>query len=355
MTRIDTPVVCEDAPASVGDIPTGMVFDIERYATHDGPGTRTTVFLKGCYLRCAWCHNPESEHAQPEIMYEAADCIGCLACYRACEHEALYLTDWDGRRLTVPRDAQVEPQIDTQNARGVYAVDRCVQCGACVEACYPAALKMVGDKMSVDAVMAQVRLDKPFYARTGGGITVSGGEPLFQASFTQALLKTCHEEGIHTALDTTAFGRWEPLAATIEHADLVLLDLKSMDPIVHKEYTGVDNESILANARRLAVAMADRPDDEFHGIWVRMPLIPDINDSDAQLDAAAHFIAESLAPAVRVVELLGYHTLGGAKRERLGLASTLPEIASPAPDVLRHHGERVADQLAGTGIDVRWR
>lgn len=353
MTKSTTPEpLVADSGTQIDAVePDGLVFDIERYSTHDGPGTRTTVFLKGCYLGCAWCHNPESEAGHPEIMYEEDNCIGCLACYQACEHEALYLADWDGRRLRT----ELGEEIDTQNARRVFAADRCVRCGACVAACYPGALKMVGEKMTIDAVMMQVRADKPFYGRTGGGVTVSGGEPLFQAKFTQALLATCQGEQIHTALDTTAFGRWEPLAATIEHADLVLLDLKSMDPVVHRDYTGVDNEPILANARRLATVMAQRPKDELHGIWVRMPIIPGINDSDEQLDAAARFIGDELAPAVRVVELLGYHTLGGAKRQRLGRAMTLPEIQPPSPETLRRHGERVTEQLEGTGITIRWR
>ncbi|MDA0333903.1 MAG: glycyl-radical enzyme activating protein [bacterium] len=343
-------------PAVAGDT-RGLVFDIERYSTHDGPGTRTTVFLKGCYLRCAWCHNPESEDARRQLMFDAGRCIGCVACMDACTHDALYLTDDAGDRLSAAAlaDRRAQPQPLTGR---VYDALACQRCGACVEACYPGALEMVGQRQTVEQVWQQIAPDRPFYQRSGGGVTLSGGEPLLQQRFSRELLQRCRAEGVHTALDTTAFGRWEPLASVLPFTDLVLLDLKAMDADVHRRWTGVDNGSILANARRLATLLRDQRavnETEAYGLWVRMPLIPGINATAEQVQAAAHFIRTELEGAVRVVELLGYHTLGGDKRQRLGLPQALPGTAPMAPEALRRQGEAMGQLLQGCGITVRWR
>ncbi len=343
-------------PAAVGAT-RGMVFDVERYSTHDGPGTRTTVFLKGCYLRCAWCHNPESEDARPELMFAAGRCIGCVACIDACTHDALYLTDGSGKRLSAGELAVRRGQPQPLTGR-VYDAQACQRCGACVEACYPGALEMVGQRQTVEQVWPQIAADRPFYERSGGGVTLSGGEPLRQPHFSRELLQRCRAEGIHTALDTTAFGRWDSLALVLPFTDLVLLDLKAMDAAVHRRWTGVDNVSILANARRLATLLRDRGpvnETEAYGLWVRLPLIPGINAAAEPLQAAANFIRTELEGAVRVVELLGYHTLGGDKRQHLGLPQALPGTAPMAPEALRRHGEAMVELLQGCGITVRWR
>ena len=335
----------------------GMVFDIERYATHDGPGMRTTVFLKGCYLSCAWCHNPESEDPRPELMYDARRCIGCLACIDACPHDALYLTDDVGERLSSTALAVRRGQPLPLTGR-VYDAGACQRCGVCVEACFPAALEMVGQRQTVEQVWQQVAADRPFYQRSGGGVTLSGGEPLLQQQFARQFLQRCQAEGVHTALDTTAFGRWQSLAQVVEYTDLVLLDLKALDPVVHRRWTGVDNSSILANATRLARMLRTRgggDKGEAYGVWVRMPLIPGINDSARQLQAAADFVRTELEGVVPVVELLGYHTLGGDKRRRLGAPPALPDAAPMAPAALQRHGAAMGELLNGSGITVRWR
>ena len=335
---------------------TGMVYDVERYATHDGPGTRTTVFLKGCFLRCAWCHNPESLSVRPELMFDAARCVGCLECFAACEITGLGLLDIDGE--LIGRDQLREYRDDPERRGGrAYDAARCVRCGSCVEACYAAALELVGREMSVDETMELVLADRAFYAGTGGGVTVSGGEPLFQPRFSAALLARCQLAGLHTALDTTAFGHWQPLAALLPHTDLVLLDLKLMDPGLHEAHTGADNASILDNARALAAVMAARPDaaSANHGVWVRVPVIVGVNDDDGNLVATARFVREEMAGAVKAVELLGYHRLGGAKLERLGRDNPLGELPPLAPEALVQRAACMEQALAGTGIRVRYR
>lgn len=337
---------------------TGMVFDVVRCATHDGPGMRTTVFLKGCYLRCAWCHNPESMSPRPELMFDGARCLGCLSCFAACPIGALYLLDADGDAIRRDDLAWFRAHPDRLGER-VHEPARCVRCGHCAEACCAAALQMVGREMTVDEVLAEVLADRPFYAGSGGGVTVSGGEPLYQPRYATALLASCKAEGLHTALDTTAFGHWQPLAQMLVHTDLVLLDLKAMDPSVHRSYTGVDNASILHNARAMGEVMAARPAPggrpDGHGVWVRIPVVPGVNDGDDNLRETARFARDRLAGAVRVVELLAYHTLGGSKLERLGRDDPVAGL-EPLPRArLAQRAAFVAAELAGTGIRVRYR
>lgn len=335
---------------------TGIVFDVERYSTHDGPGTRTTVFLKGCYLRCAWCHNPESMNGRPELMYDADRCIACYECFAACQHGALTLTDDQGA-LTADDLARRKAAHEPVTGR-VHKPGRCVRCGDCVEACYAAALELVGEERSVDDVLADVTADRQFYVGSGGGVTVSGGEPLYQAPFAAALLAGCQREGLHTALDTTAFGHWERLASVVNHADLVLLDLKTMDPAVHQAYTGVSNASILANARTLGRMMAHRlarEPEQNYGVWVRIPVIPGVNDDEANLRATARFARNEIGPAVRAIELLGYHGLGGAKLQRLGQESRMTDVAPLSKTRLAERASWVEEETAGSGIAVRFR
>jgi pyruvate formate lyase activating enzyme len=336
---------------------TGVVFDVERTSTHDGPGIRTTVFLKGCYLRCAWCQNPESMHPRPELSFDATRCLACLECYAACSTHCLYLIDTEGEPVPVDELPALCDNPERIGGR-VHESSSCVRCGACTEACYAGALQVVGAERSVDEVLEEVLADRAFYESSGGGVTLSGGEPLFQSVFAGALLSACRGHGLHTALDTTAFGHWEPLERLLQHTDLVLLDLKAMDPSVHKAFTGVDNASILRNARAMGRLLGERPESSGslrHGVWVRVPVIPGVNDDEANLRATARFVRDDIGPAVKAVELLGYHTLGTAKLERLGREGAMEDVPPMTRAELAQRAAIVEHELKGSGIAVRQR
>lgn len=274
----------------------GSVFDIQRFSLHDGPGIRTTVFLKGCNLRCFWCHNPESLRVQPEIEFYPERCIGCGACVSICQHDATSMTD-DGIAF---RAAQ------------------CVACGECVSECFADARVLAGQRMHIDDVFDVILADRQFYA-DGGGVTLSGGEPLVQPDFSAALLQRCQAEGLHTAIETAGNYPWRVLERVLPHVDLVMMDLKHMDSQQHHAGTGVTNERILATARRLAE----------HNIplWFRTPVIPGYNAAPEDITAIARFVRELVmlrAAAVAVdaqpirYELLRFHQLAGDKYRSLG-------------------------------------
>ena len=222
---------------------TGKVFDIKKFSIHDGPGIRTTVFFKGCPLSCRWCHNPESQALEPEMMLWANRCIRCEACLPVCKQGA------------ISRDGDFAPTDG----------EKCVLCGACVEACHAGAREIVGREMTVAQVMAEIERDVAFYDESNGGVTFSGGEPLWQAGFLLALLQACQEKEIHTALDTCGFAPWEMLDAIREHVDLFMYDLKLMDDAKHRDFTGVSNELILKNLQALS--------QRGHDIVLRVPIV----------------------------------------------------------------------------------
>jgi len=276
----------------------GLVFDIQRYSVHDGPGIRTTVFLKGCPLKCLWCQNPEGQRFLPEIFFDRSRCTGCGRCVAVCPTGAIIIAE--GR---------------SQTRRHL-----CDGCGECARVCPNRARTVVGRWMSVDEVMCEVRKDAVFYASSGGGVTLSGGEPLAQAEFSAAILGLCRKAYLHTALETCGYAPWETVRGVLESVDLVLYDLKHMNPARHQAGTGVSNELILENARRICREFSVP-------LWVRVPVIPGYNDSQQNLTATALFVSRELGRCVQRVSLLPYHRLGESKFERL--ERSLPFSSGP--------------------------
>ena len=280
----------------------GVVSNIQKYSIQDGPGIRTTVFLKGCPLDCWWCHNPEGRSPKPEIVVLETRCIRCGECVKVCPH--------------LSSAASAEPPLQGGT--------ECEVCGACVEACPTGGRQAVGIRMSVDEVLDGIMKDRIFYDDSKGGVTFSGGEPLMQPRFLAALLEECRLKGIHTAIDTCGYAPKEILMAVAPLADLFLYDLKLMDEARHLEYTGVSNKLILENLQWLGQA--------HDKIWIRVPIIPGVNDGEGQLEALARFA--SSIPGVKQVNLLPYHTTGVPKFRRLGQAYRLAEVKPPSADFM---------------------
>jgi pyruvate formate lyase activating enzyme len=265
----------------------GVIFDIQHYSIHDGPGIRTNVFMKGCPLNCLWCQNPESQSAKHQIMYNSGLCAGCGLCIETCEKSAI---------------SRVEDKVKTDRTI-------CTGCGRCIPVCRQEARSISGRKATVGEVYKEVAKDKLFYSSSNGGITVSGGEPLMQASFTRDLLCVCRENGIATCIETCGFTEWKIMKSVMEHVDLTLYDVKHMDSEKHKKYTGVNNERILDNLIKLSNEMRVP-------VIARTPIIPGYNDSDENIHAMGKFLAEKIPTCVEV-NLLPYHRLGESKTEQL--------------------------------------
>lgn len=291
-----------------------IIFDIKGFAVHDGPGIRTTVFLKGCPLRCDWCHNPESQAGQPVLAQFRRNCIGCGKCLQRCPNGAL-----------------------SQGEHGI-VIDRsrCQACGECARTCYAEALVIRGRAMTVEQVMVEVRKDIPFYQNSGGGMTLSGGEPLQQPEFTLALLKAAKSEGLHTCLDTCGYAPWPVLAQMLPYVDMVLYDLKGINPALHRLRTGRPNSLIMQNLRGLTSDGVQ--------VKVRLPLIPGFNDRVEDIRDFAQFLAN--LDQVPPVEILPYHKLGEGKYEALGIANGLHLEPPPRPAV-----EALAEVARGLGVE----
>ena len=287
--------------------------DVKRFAVHDGPGIRTTLFLKGCSLRCIWCHNPESREARPELAIHYPKCTGCGECARVCSCHRI--------------------------VGGAHEFDRakCRACGRCEDACLYGALELFGRTMTVDEASAKLLEDRIFYAESGG-ITLSGGEPLLHSTFCAELLKRMKGEGIHTAVDTCGNVPWSAFEAVLPYTDIFLYDFKCADPEKHRELTGCRNELICENLKKL--------DGTGKPIEIRMIMVPEHNMAESDLRAAGEFL--SPLKHVSAVRLLAYHALARAKFKAVGHPDTMPDVEPPSADTL----EKCAEILRGYGLEV---
>ncbi len=294
----------------------GIVFNISRYAIHDGPGIRTTVFLKGCPLSCWWCHNPESISPEPQVSWRPSRCIRCGLCAEACSKHAISMSEGG-------------PVTD---------LSLCSPCLECSAACPADAREVVGRSMTVADVISEIKKDVPFYDESGGGVTFSGGEPLMQAPFLIELLEACGELDLHRAVDTSGYAGQKVLLRVAEKADLFLYDIKHMDPDIHLRYAGVSNELILENLKCLAVTGA--------ALRVRIPLIPGVNDDRQNIEKTGEFIRT--LNRVEGVDILPYHDVARTKYEIFGFPYRLGQVPTPDPA----HLQEIAEVLSSYGLCV---
>lgn len=287
----------------------GTVFNIQKFCINDGPGIRTTVFLKGCPLSCIWCHNPESKQAKPEIMYDAKKCIMCGKCAAVCPNSCHCFSE----------------------AGHVFDREKCIACGKCTDACYASALEMAGNEKSAEEVIAEVMKDKAFYDNSGGGMTLSGGEPMLQFDFTYELLRLAKEQGLHTCIETCGFAPSENYRKIAELIDIFLFDYKETDPVRHKEYTGVSNELILENLRMLDSMGAKS--------ILRCPIIPTLNDREDHFKGIAD-LANSLKNPLEI-NIEPYHPLGSGKSAMLGKKYLLEELTFPSEETVKEWIEKI--------------
>lgn len=278
----------------------GLVFDIQRFSIHDGPGIRTTVFLKGCNVRCYWCHNPESWKSHPELQIFPQKCIGCGNCFEVCPVGAHRILE--GKRE--------------------FLRELCRSCGKCAEGCYAGALVLVGKLMTVQEVMSEVEKDRPFYETSDGGVTFSGGEPLLQKDFIHALLVESKNMGFHTAVDTAGNVSWKVFDAILPYVDLFLFDVKTVNEKKHIEGTGVSNERIIENLKKLS-AIGVR-------VWIRVPIIPGFNDNEKDMGEIADLVGD--LANIELIELKPFHRLGKNKYDSLGLEYPCADFEAPSSE-----------------------
>ncbi|MDY7019294.1 MAG: glycyl-radical enzyme activating protein [Chloroflexota bacterium] len=293
----------------------GLIFNIQRFSLHDGPGIRSTVFMKGCPLRCRWCSNPESWNPYLEIITHDIKCIRCGKCEQICSVGAITI-DSEGRKIDRAK---------------------CTLCLECAEVCPTGAISIAGEYVTVDEALREVESDSLFYQHSGGGVTVSGGEPLLQWEFVYELLKACKEKGLHTALDTSGYSSWDRIERVLEYVDLVLFDIKHMDPKQHKKGTSKSNLLILDNAARIAARKVR--------LWLRVPLIPGYNDSRENIEKVAQF---GLKIGAEKISILPYHEWAISKYGQLGRRYALRGVKPPDDEQV----QRTRELIEAFGIEV---
>ena len=293
----------------------GTVFNIQSYSIHDGPGIRSTVFLKGCPLNCLWCQNPESKHTVPELMFYRDKCTGCGTCFSVCPHGAISFMPGE------------KPKTDRES---------CVSCGLCCQKCPAEARDIAGKIMTVEEALKEVEKDKLFMDGSGGGMTISGGEPLMQPEFTAELFAAAQEAGIHTAIETCNFAGREAVDRVYAHVDLAICDIKHMDSVKHKELTGVPNEVILENIKYIRNVL-NKP------MNIRTPVVPGFNGDLENITETAKFIHQHLGEDV-VYSLLPYHRLGESKSQSLELTDYELHVTPPNDDYMAKCAEAVEKQ-----------
>lgn len=294
----------------------GIIFNIMKYSIHDGPGIRTTVFFKGCPLKCLWCHNPESHKLQQVVIKYMDRCIGCGKCIEVCPANAIFIED----------------------NRMKFDIKNCNQCRRCIDVCYAEAMEVIGSKMTVDEVMKEVEKDNIFYEESGGGVTFSGGEPFMQHEFLKGLLIRCKKKGIHTTVDTCGLVKSDILTEMSGLIDLFLYDLKIMDEAKHIKYTGASNNIILDNLEKL-VKLRNR-------IFIRIPIIPGIND-DENIDATAKYLAS--LNGIEQINILPYHNIAMEKYKRIGEEYSLSEIKTPSDEKMNE----ILEKFQSYGFKVK--
>jgi len=282
----------------------GMIFNIERYAVHDGPGIRTIVFLSGCQLRCLWCANPEGQKLKPQFAFFLDKCTGCMKCLSVCPNKA----------------------IEQINGKIVMNWNKCKRCLKCVEVCPNEARESLTKVMTSKEILEEVIKDIPFYRRSNGGVTLSGGDPLMQIDFASEILKLCKEREIHTVIETSGFADWDDFVKILKYTDFIFYDIKHMDTKKHKYGTGVSNEKILENLKKITNLYKDI------NVVVRIPVIPNFNDSEENITNTAKFVKSF--KNIRKIELLPYHKLGVIKYERIGKPYLLKDLNAPRSEDL---------------------